>query len=154
MFVCLLNWIESIVLTPSLHSDILSAKKGRLRMAINFALHIRAYIVVNPTTIRSRRPENVSHDYIYIIVTDMEGNIRIYRLPKGRGTDQWKWYLPSQRRGHYNFHWSVPRPKGSLSILILHSISVTIVFIALKNRIWHIQYKCIEIFNQDHWSFP
>jgi hypothetical protein len=26
----------------------------------------------------------------YIIVTDMEGNIRIYRLPKGRGTDQWK----------------------------------------------------------------
>ena len=59
-------------------------------MAINFALHIRAYIVVNPTTIRSRRPENVSHDYIYIIVTDMEGNIRIYRLPKGRGTDQWK----------------------------------------------------------------
>jgi hypothetical protein len=22
----------------------------------------------------------------------MEGNIRIYRLPKGRGTDQWKWY--------------------------------------------------------------
>jgi hypothetical protein len=26
----------------------------------------------------------------YIIVTDMEGNIRVYRLPKGRGTDQWK----------------------------------------------------------------
>ena len=26
----------------------------------------------------------------YVIVTDMEGNIRIYRLPKGRGTDQWK----------------------------------------------------------------
>ena len=51
----------------------------------------------------------------------MEGNIRIDRLPKGRGTD--------------HFHWSVPRPKGSLSILILHSISVTIVFIALKTRI-------------------
>jgi len=33
--------------------------------------------------------------YIYIIVTDMEGNIRIYRLPKGLGTDQWKWYCPS-----------------------------------------------------------
>jgi len=32
----------------------------------------------------------------YIIVTDMEGNIRIYRLPKGRGTDQWKWYCPSR----------------------------------------------------------
>ena len=26
--------------------------------------------------------------FIYIIVTDMEGNIRIYRLLKGRGTDQ------------------------------------------------------------------
>jgi len=24
----------------------------------------------------------------------MEGNIRIYRLPKGRGMDQWKWYCP------------------------------------------------------------
>ena len=36
----------------------------------------------------------------------MEGNTRIYRLPK-----------------------------SSLSILILHSISVTIVFIALKTRI-------------------
>ena len=31
--------------------------------------------------------------------------------------------------------------QGSLSILILHSISVTIVSIALKSRIWHIQYK-------------
>ena len=27
---------------------------------------------------------------IYIIVTDMEGNIRIYRLSKGRGTEKWK----------------------------------------------------------------
>ena len=26
----------------------------------------------------------------YIIVTDMEGNIRMYILPMGRGTDQWK----------------------------------------------------------------
>jgi hypothetical protein len=26
----------------------------------------------------------------YIIVTGMEGNISIDRLPKGRGTDQWK----------------------------------------------------------------
>ena len=32
----------------------------------------------------------------YIIVTDMEGNIRIDRLPKGRGTDQWKWYCLSR----------------------------------------------------------
>jgi hypothetical protein len=29
-------------------------------------------------------------DNAYLIVTDMEGNIRIDRLPKGRGTDQWK----------------------------------------------------------------
>ena len=29
--------------------------------------------------------------YNYIIVINMEGNSRIYRLPKGRGTDQWKW---------------------------------------------------------------
>ena len=42
---------------------------------------------------------------------------------------------------------SVPGPKGSLSIQILLSISVTIVFIALKTRIWHTQYtcKCTEI---------
>jgi hypothetical protein len=32
---------------------------------------------------------------------DMEGNIRIYRLPKGRGTDQWKWYCPSQGQSVY-----------------------------------------------------
>ena len=65
----------------------------------------------------------------------MEDNIRIYRLPKGHGTDQWKLYFPSRWRGQYHFHWSVPQPKGSLSILILYSISVTIVFIALKTRI-------------------
>jgi hypothetical protein len=46
--------------------------------------------------------------HTYIIVTDMEDNIRIDRLPK---------------------------PKGSLYILILHYISVTIVFIALKTII-------------------
>jgi hypothetical protein len=28
-------------------------------------------------------------EYNYIIVIDMEGNIRIFRLPKGRGTDQY-----------------------------------------------------------------
>jgi hypothetical protein len=48
------------------------------------------------------------------------------------------------RRVQYHFHWSVPRPKGSLSILILHSISATIVFIALQTIIWHIQYKCMR----------
>ena len=40
----------------------------------------------------------------YMIVTDMEGNIRIYRLPKGRVTDQWKWYCLSRRREKYQFH--------------------------------------------------
>jgi hypothetical protein len=35
----------------------------------------------------------------------MEGNIRIYRLPKGRGTEQWKLYCPSRRRVQYqNFN--------------------------------------------------
>jgi hypothetical protein len=33
----------------------------------------------------------------YIYILDMEGNIRIYRLLKGRGTDQWKWYCRSRR---------------------------------------------------------
>ena len=51
----------------------------------------------------------------YIIVTDIEGNtcIRIYRLPMGRGTDQWKWYCPSRRRGKYlpGISWSLPRPE-------------------------------------------
>ena len=54
----------------------------------------------------------------------MEGYIRIYRMPKGRGTDQLKLYCPSQRRGQYHFHWFVPGPKGSLSILILNFISL------------------------------
>ena len=87
---------------------------------------------------------------IYIIVTDMEGNIRMYRLPKGRGTDQWKWYRPIRRQGQYHFHWSVPRPKGSLSILmvILLSISVTIVFIALKTRIWHTIHNAQNFFKE------
>ena len=37
--------------------------------------------------------------------------------------------------------WSVSWPKGSLSIPILPSISVTIIFIVLKPRIWHTHYK-------------
>jgi hypothetical protein len=46
--------------------------------------------------------------------------------------------------------WSVPWPKVSLSILILPSISVTIVLIALKTRIWCTQYKCTEILSNTH----
>jgi hypothetical protein len=34
---------------------------------------------------------------IHTIVTDIECNIRIDRLPLGRGTDQWKWYCLSRR---------------------------------------------------------
>jgi hypothetical protein len=30
----------------------------------------------------------------------MEGNIRIYRLPKDRGTYQWKWYCQSGGEGN------------------------------------------------------
>jgi len=62
----------------------------------------------------------------------MEGNIRIYRLPK----------LEAREISVSRF---VPWPKGSLSILILHSITITIVFIALKTRISHTQYKCTDI---------
>ena len=45
---------------------------------------------------------------LYIIVTDMEANISIDRLPKGRGTDQWKWYCPSLDISNYcvYLHWS------------------------------------------------
>ena len=37
--------------------------------------------------------------YINIIVTVMEGNIRIYRLPKGCGTDQWKYQFDGPYHG-------------------------------------------------------
>jgi hypothetical protein len=33
----------------------------------------------------------------------MEGNIRIYRLLKGRGTDQWKWYCRAGGEGNIYF---------------------------------------------------
>ena len=56
----------------------------------------------------------------------MDGNIRIYKLPKGRGTD------PEAREIYSS--WSVPRPEGSLYILVLPYISVTIVFIELKTH--------------------
>jgi hypothetical protein len=56
----------------------------------------------------------------YIIVTDMEGTIRIYRLPK-----------------------------GSLYILILHYISNYCVYCTEDQNLTH-KSKCIEIFNQDH----
>ena len=58
------------------------------------------------------------------------------------------WYGSVEMILQYHFHWSVPFP--------LYIISVTIVFIVLKSSIWHIlvQYKCIDIFNQDHWRFP
>ena len=38
--------------------------------------------------------------YINIIVTVMEGNIRIYRLPKGCGTDQWKYQFDGPYHDH------------------------------------------------------
>ena len=42
----------------------------------------------------------------------MEGNIRIYRLPKGCGTDQWKCYCLSWRRGKYQFHGPYHDPRA------------------------------------------
>ena len=49
------------------------------------------YTAIWTASLTKTNRENINVNYnIYIIVTDMEGNIRIYRLPKGRGTDQWK----------------------------------------------------------------
>jgi hypothetical protein len=39
----------------------------------------------------------------------------------------WNIYFPRLQLGQYHFHWSVSRPLGSLYILILPSISVTII---------------------------
>jgi hypothetical protein len=36
----------------------------------------------------------------------MEGNIRIYRLPKGRGTDQWKMILPEPKLLSIHGYWT------------------------------------------------
>ena len=65
----------------------------------------------------------------YIIVTDMEGNIRIYRLPKGHGTDQGNSVYPD----------------------VALYISIYCVYCIEDQNLTHtLQYKCIEIFNQDH----
>ena len=53
--------------------------------------------------------------------------------------------LPDPEAREISVSWSVLGPKDNLSILILPSISVTIMFIALKTRIWHTQLKCTEI---------
>ena len=42
--------------------------------------------------------------------------------------------LPDPREREISISWSVLRPEGSLYILILPSISVTIVFIELKTQ--------------------
>jgi hypothetical protein len=53
-------------------------------------------------------------------------------------TDHWygplKMILPEPEAREISISWSVPRPEGSLYILILSSISVTIVFIELKTH--------------------
>jgi hypothetical protein len=49
----------------------------------------------------------------YIIVTDMESNIRIYRLSKGHGsTHQLKWNCSSRRWGKYHFHGLYQDPRA------------------------------------------
>jgi hypothetical protein len=64
--------------------------------------------------------------YMYIIVTDIEGNIMIYRLPKSRGRTSGNDIIST---GPYHDH------TGQSVYLILRPISVTIVFIALKTII-------------------
>jgi hypothetical protein len=67
-------------------------------------------------------------------------------------TAQGSWYrlmemiLSEPKAREISVSRSVLGPKGSLYILILPFISVTIVFIALKTRIWHTQCKCTVIF--------
>ena len=69
------------------------------------------------------------------IVTDIECNIRIYRLPLGRGTDQWKWYCPRLQLGQYHFHWSVLRSLGSLYYSVILWILQTGLYLYSKNII-------------------
>jgi len=45
----------------------------------------------------------------------------------GSWYEPWNIYFPRLRLGQYYLHWSVPRSLGSLYILILPSISVTII---------------------------
>ena len=53
-------------------------------------------------------------------------------------TDHWygplKMILPEPETREISISWSVPRPEGSLYILILPSLSVAIVFIELKTH--------------------
>ena len=48
-------------------------------------------------------------------------------LDRSTSHGPWNRYFPHLRLGQYHFHWSVPWPLGSLYILILPSISVTII---------------------------
>ena len=47
--------------------------------------------------------QNLVVHAINTIVTDIECNIRIDRLPLGRRTDQWKWNCPNLRLRQYPF---------------------------------------------------
>ena len=53
-------------------------------------------------------------------------------------TDHWygplKMILPEPEAREISISWSVPRPEGSLYILILPPLSVSIVFIELKTH--------------------
>ena len=56
------------------------------------------------------------------------------------------WYGPVAKARSISFPTVRTTTQGQSVYVMLRSISVTIVFIALKTRIWHIQYKCIDIF--------
>ena len=85
-------------------------------------------------------------DDTYIIVSDIEGNIRIYRLSKGRGTDQLTWYCPSQRIGNIIFMVRSRTPGQSVYLDVVNHISIYCVY-CIEIRIWHTQYKYTEMFS-------
>ena len=129
----LIGWTLST--WPSLFRDTdWDADIDRSKTVIRLVLPVYTWFLDRPISARDK------FMYIYIvcvrfwssmrkntIVTDMEGNIRIDRLPLNHGTEHEIWYLPRLRLGQYHFHWSVPWPLGVLYILILPSISVTII---------------------------
>jgi hypothetical protein len=90
---------------------------------------------------------NIHACSICIIYTYMEGNIKIYRLPKGRGTDQWKWYCLSRRRGKYQFHGPHRNPGQSVySDIAIHISNYCVYCIKDLSLTHHISAQSTEIF--------
>jgi hypothetical protein len=64
----------------------------------------------------------------------MDGQYQDIETAQGSWYEPVKMILPEPEAREISISWSVPRPEGSLYILILSSISVTIVFIELKTH--------------------